>query len=77
MLPKSQASSLPTQEEVEEEDRGPLFTETLAKIYIQQQRYDRALDILRAIMTKNPEKNAYFADQIRFLERLQEISNRE
>jgi hypothetical protein len=76
-VPKSQASSLPTQEDVEEEDRGPLFTETLAKIYIQQQRYDRALDILRAIMTKNPEKNAYFADQIRFLERLQEISNRE
>lgn len=61
----------------EETPKGPLFTETLAKIYIRQQRYDRALNILQTIMSKNPEKNAYFADQIRFLERLQEISNRE
>ena len=35
------------------------FTETLAKIYIKQHRYEKA-----------PKKNAYFADQIRFLEKL-------
>lgn len=46
------------------------FTETLAKIYIKQKRYDKALEILRSLSLKNPEKNIYFADQIRFLEKL-------
>ncbi len=50
-----------------------LFTETLAKIYIEQKRYDKALRILQAIHLNYPEKNRYFADQIRFLEKL--ISN--
>lgn len=67
--------SLP-QKEVEEEvpEEGPLFTETLAKLYIQQQCYDRALSIIETIRAKDPNKNAYFADQIRFLQRLQEIN---
>lgn len=50
-----------------------LFTETLAKIYIEQKRYDKALRILQSIHLNYPEKNRYFADQIRFLEKL--ISN--
>ncbi len=47
-----------------------LFTETLAKIYIQQGRYDKALRIISSISLNYPKKNRYFADQIRFLERL-------
>lgn len=46
------------------------FTETLAKIYIKQGRYDKALEIIKNIYLKNPKKSAYFADQIRFLEKL-------
>ena len=46
------------------------FTETLAKIYVKQQRYDKALEIIRKLSLKYPKKNAYFADQIRFLEKL-------
>jgi hypothetical protein len=46
------------------------FTETLAKIYIKQKKYARALEIIKKLSVKNPEKNAYFADQIRFLEKL-------
>lgn len=52
-----------------EEDDG-YFTETLAKIYIKQRRYDKALEIIRKLSLKYPKKNIYFADQIRFLERL-------
>jgi tetratricopeptide (TPR) repeat protein len=52
-----------------DEDDG-YFTETLAKIYIKQHRYDRALEIIRRLSLKYPKKNAYFADQIRFLEKL-------
>ena len=46
------------------------FTESLAHIYIKQRKYERALEIIKCISLKNPEKNIYFADQIRFLEKL-------
>jgi thioredoxin-like negative regulator of GroEL len=46
------------------------FTETLARIYIKQGRYQKALDIISRLSNKYPQKNAYFADQIRFLEKL-------
>ena len=46
------------------------FTETLAKIYVKQQRYSKALEIIKKLSLKYPKKNAYFADQIRFLEKL-------
>lgn len=46
------------------------FTETLAKIYIKQHKYSRALEIIRSLYLKYPEKNIYFADQIRFLKKL-------
>jgi hypothetical protein len=58
----------------EEEYNKPLeeefLTESLAHIYIKQRKYQRALEIIKCISLKNPEKNIYFADQIRFLEKL-------
>ena len=51
-------------------DDESYFTETLAKIYVKQQRYSKALEIIRRLNLKYPKKNAYFADQIRFLEKL-------
>ena len=46
------------------------FTETLARIYIKQGNYSKALEIIRQLSLENPKKNVYFADQIRFLEKL-------
>lgn len=46
------------------------FTETLARIYVKQKRYEKALQIIKNLSLKYPEKNVYFADQIRFLEKL-------
>ena len=58
-------------EKIEEEpEEESYFTETLAKIYVKQQRYSKALEIITRLNLKYPEKNAYFADQIRFLEKL-------
>lgn len=46
------------------------FTETLARIYIKQGRYSKALEIIKRLSLNYPKKNAYFADQIRFLNKL-------
>jgi len=54
----------------EKDEKDEFFSETLAKIYIKQKRYEKALDIIRKLYLKFPEKNIYFADQIRFLELL-------
>lgn len=61
-----QPADTPQQEEKDEE----YFTETLARIYIKQGRYQKALDIIKRLNRQLPQKNAYFADQIRFLEKL-------
>lgn len=64
----------PDDEEVQEKDEEPLedgyFTETLARIYIKQGRYSKALEIIKRLSLQYPKKNVYFADQIRFLEKL-------
>ena len=62
----------PAVEEPEEHDESDeeYFTETLARIYIRQGRYRKALDIISRLSEKFPNKNVYFADQIRFLQKL-------
>ena len=60
----------PSVSPVTEELDDSCFTETLAKIYIKQHRYDKALEIIKKLSLNYPKKNAYFADQIRFLEKL-------
>lgn len=46
------------------------YTETLAKIYIKQGQYSKALEIIRHLNLNNSKKSVYFADQIRFLDKL-------
>ena len=60
---------LETENEEKEPDEG-FFTETLARIYIKQGRYSKALEIIQRLSLQYPKKNAYFADQIRFLKKL-------
>ncbi len=56
--------------EQQEELDDSYFTETLAKIYIKQHRYEKALEIIKKLSLNYPKKNAYFADQIKTLEEL-------
>lgn len=57
-------------EKEEEEPESSFFTETLANIYVKQGKYDKALEIIKRLCLEYPNKNRYFADQIRFLEKI-------
>jgi len=47
-----------------------LVSESLAKIYINQNLYSKAIDIYKALILKYPKKSAYFASQIQDIEKL-------
>ena len=49
-----------------------LMTETLARIYVEQKNYDRAIQSYTILSLKYPEKSSLFADQIKALKKLQE-----
>ncbi|MCR5471396.1 MAG: tetratricopeptide repeat protein [Prevotella sp.] len=66
LTPQTETEPDTPEEEVGEE----YFTETLARIYVKQGRYSKALEIIQRLSLQFPKKNAYFADQIRFLEKL-------
>lgn len=54
----------------EDNSQPDCYTETLAKICIRQERYERAIEILTYLHLNNPQKSIYFADQIRYLKKL-------
>jgi hypothetical protein len=47
-----------------------MLSESLAKMYISRHKYSQALEIIKRLSLKYPEKSIYFADQIRFLAKL-------
>ena len=48
-----------------------LMTETLAKVYLAQRNFKKAIQAYKILSLKNPEKSGLFADQIRAIEKLQ------
>lgn len=54
----------------EETENSGVFTETLARIYIKQGKYERAHGIIDRLYRQHPDKSAYYVDQLRFLEKL-------
>ena len=46
-------------------DEKHFMTETLAKLYLKQKNYEKAIQSYKILILKIPEKNSYFANQIK------------
>ncbi|HUH50836.1 MAG TPA: hypothetical protein VLZ11_01915 [Flavobacterium sp.] len=56
-------------------DNTSLMTETLAKVYLEQKKYQRAIDAYDILILKYPEKSVFFADRIENIKKLQQNNN--
>ena len=53
-------------------DKNELMTETLAKVYLEQKKYKKAIQAYKILSLKYPEKSGFFADRIRAVEKIQQ-----
>ncbi len=44
-----------------------VITETMAEVFVQQGKIDKAIDVYKKLSLQNPAKSAYFADKIEYL----------
>jgi len=53
-------------------DSTELMTETLAKVYLEQKKYKKAIQAFKILSLKYPEKSGFFADRIKAVEKIQQ-----
>ncbi len=52
--------------------KNELMTETLARVYLEQKKYKKAIQAYKILSLKYPEKSGFFADRIRAVKKLQQ-----
>ena len=53
-------------------DTSSLMTETLARVYLEQKKYQKAIQAYQILILKYPEKSSFFADRILDIKNLQQ-----
>ena len=67
---------IPTSEfKIDTNIKDDLITETLAKIYISQEKYNKAIKAYKILSLKYPKKSSFFADQIERIKNLKKNNN--
>ena len=51
-------------------NQASYMTETLARLYLNQKNFEKAIQSYKILILKFPEKNSYFADQIKKIKKL-------
>jgi len=69
--PMKQESQSATAVEPFKEDSSVLMTETLARVYLEQKKYQKAIQAYEILILKYPEKFTFFADRISEIKNLQ------
>ncbi len=57
------------------EDKSYLMTETLARVYLEQKKYSRAIQAYEILILKYPEKSSFFANRILDIKNIQQNNN--
>jgi hypothetical protein len=57
------------------EDKSYLMTETLARVYLEQKKYSKAIQAYEILILKYPEKSSFFADRILDIKNIQQKNN--
>jgi len=57
------------------EETTYLMTETLARVYLEQKKYSKAIQAYEILILKYPEKSSFFADRISDIRTLQQNNN--
>lgn len=57
------------------QDSASLMTETLARVYLEQKKYNKAIQAYEILILKYPEKSVFFADRISDIKTLQQNNN--
>ncbi|APQ16858.1 hypothetical protein [Maribacter hydrothermalis] len=52
-------------------DKNELMTETLARVYLEQKKYKKAIQAFKILSLKYPEKSSFFANRIKAVEKIQ------
>ena len=52
-------------------NQNELMTETLARVYVEQKKYKKALQAYKILSLKYPEKSGFFADRIKAVQKIQ------
>ena len=53
-------------------EKSELMTETLARVYLEQKKFKKAIQAYKILSLKYPEKSSFFADQIEAVKELQQ-----
>lgn len=61
--------------DINKADNSYLMTETLARVYLEQKKYQRAIQAYEILILKYPEKSSFFADRISDIKILQQNNN--
>jgi tetratricopeptide (TPR) repeat protein len=74
--PIKQTAIIPAvQFDINKEDNSYLMTETLARVYLEQKKYTKAIQAYEILILKYPEKISFFADRISDIKILQQNNN--
>ena len=61
--------------ELNKEDHSYLMTETLAKVYLEQKKYLKAIQAYEILILKYPEKSSFFVNRIKDIKIVQQNNN--
>ncbi|MCR5861566.1 hypothetical protein LRS05_05160 [Flavobacterium sp. J372] len=75
ITPAKDAPPTPISLASEHKDASYLMTETLARVYLEQKKYSRAIQAYEILILKYPEKSVFFADRISDIKLLQQNNN--